>query len=71
MSISDVNLVDYNQVPENSAETVRKSIDETQFVIKWDETPTFITDGSIIPISILTYEECLDLMSTENWYEPE
>ena len=44
---SDIGSVDFSQVMETSAATVRKSIDETQFVLKWytADTPTFITGG--------------------------
>ena len=71
IDIADIGLVDFSQVGENSADTVRKSLDETKFVLKWNTEPTFISDGTIVPISILSYEACLDLMATAEWSEPE
>ena len=41
---TDIDEVDFSQVMETSAETVRKSIDESQFLLKWETTswPSFI-----------------------------
>lgn len=71
IAVADIDSVDFSQVGENSADTVRRSIDGTKFVLKWDTEPTFIADGTIVPISILGYEACLDLMATAEWSEPE
>ena len=69
ININDLSKVDFSQVDQTSAETVRKSIDGTMFVLKWEETPTFITDGTIVPLQTLTHQECLDLMNTSEWSE--
>jgi hypothetical protein len=29
----------------------------SKFVLKWEETPTFIEDGSVLPLQVLTHEE--------------
>jgi hypothetical protein len=44
VNLSDIGLIDFAQVGESAASTVRKSVDNTQFVIKWQEgyIPTFI-----------------------------
>ena len=69
ININDLSKVDFRQVDQNSAETVRKSLDGSMFVLKWEETPTFITDGTIVPLQTLTHQECLDLMNTPEWSE--
>jgi len=69
IDINDLLKVDFNQVGQTSADTVRKSLDNSKFVLKWEQTPTFITDGTIIPLQILTHSECLDLMNTPEWSE--
>lgn len=69
INIADLNLIDFSQIEETSSETIRKSIDETQFVIKWTQEPTFIADGSVVPLQVLTHAECLELMSTDKWSE--
>ena len=52
VNLSDLELIDFSQINETSKDTIRKSVDETQFVIKWQEgyVPTFISDGSVIPV---------------------
>ena len=69
IDINDLYNVDFTQVGQTSADTVRKSLDNSKFVLKWEETPTFITDGTIVPLQVLTHEECLELMNTSEWTE--
>ena len=69
LNISDLLNVDFSQVGETSKNTIRKSLDETQFVIKYNTTPTFISDGTVTPVEILTYSEVLELMATDEWSE--
>ena len=66
---SDLGSVDFSQVMETSANTVRKSIDETQFVLKWYtvDTPTFILDESVELTWSGSHADCLTLMATEAW----
>jgi len=70
ININDLDKVDFSQVIQTNADTVRKSLDESKFVLKWNETPQFITDGSVVPLEILTHSECLDLMETPEWSKP-
>ena len=70
ININDLSKVDFSQVGQTSSDTVRRSIDESMFVLKWEETPTFISDGTIIPLQTLTHSQCLDLMNTPEWSEP-
>ena len=66
---TDLGNVDFSQVMETSANTVRKSIDETQFVLKWykDHIPTFISDDSVELTWSGSHANCLTLMATEAW----
>jgi len=67
----DLTKIDFSQVIESNENTVRKSLDLSKFVIKWNsqDIPSFITDGSIIPLQILTHLECVELMDTSEWSE--
>lgn len=69
IDINDLLKVDFTQVGQTSADTVRKSFDNSKFVLKWEQTPTFITDGTIVPLQSLTHAECLELMNTPEWSE--
>jgi hypothetical protein len=66
---ADIGEVDFSQVMETSAATVRKSIDETEFVLKWHtvDTPTFISDESVELTWSGSHADCLTLMATEAW----
>jgi hypothetical protein len=68
---SDLSNIDFSQIGETSADTLRYNLAGTEFVIKWNTTPTFISDGSVIPVSELTHEQALALMATPEWTEPE
>jgi hypothetical protein len=68
---SDLSNIDFSQIGERSADTLRYNLAGTEFVIKWNSTPTFISDGSVVPVSELTHAEALILMATSAWSEPE
>jgi len=70
LNISDLANVDFTQVGETSENTIRKSLDETQFLIKYNTTPTFISDGTVTPVEVLNHTEVLELMAKAEWSEP-
>jgi hypothetical protein len=69
ININDLDNVDFTQIGETSADTIRRSLDGFKFVLKWVQEPTFIKDGTITPLQVLTNEECLELMNTPEWTE--
>ena len=70
ININDLDNVDFTQIGETSSETIRKSLDETMFVIKWQTEPDFIKDHVVIPLQVLSHQECLELMETPEWSKP-
>ena len=70
ISTADLGLIDFSQIHETSAETIRKSLDETEFIIKYDAVPSFISDGSVEILQAMNHEEALQLMATDEWSEP-
>lgn len=72
IELTDIDKIDFTQIGETSVFTIRKSLDDTQFVIKWLEgyIPTFITDASVVPVGTYNHEQALALMSTPAWSEP-
>ena len=72
INLTDVGSIDFNQVGESSVSTIRKSLDDTQFVIKWEDgyTPTFISDSTVIPVQTYDHHGILELMATPEWSEP-
>ena len=70
ISITDLGLIDFSQIHQTSAETIRKSLDESEFIIKYDAVPTFIIDGSVEILQAMNHDEALQLMATDEWSEP-
>ena len=70
INIADLSNIDFSQVGETDENTIRKSLDETLFVLKWNTEPTFITDGTVVPVQTLTHDEALVLMASAEWSEP-
>ena len=68
---TDLPNIDFNQVGETSADTIRKSIDETLFVLKWVSTPEFVTDGTVTPSDTMDHAGALTLMATDAWTNPD
>jgi len=71
INLTDLELIDFSQINETSKDTIRKSLDETQFVIKWEEgyIPTFITDLTVVPVGTYDHHAILELMATPEWSE--
>lgn len=69
INLTDISLIDFTQIAQSSASTIRKSLDDTQFVIKWEDgyTPTFIMDGTVIPVGTYDHHAILELMSSDKW----
>ena len=70
--LADLGNVDFSQVMETSAGTIRKSIDQTEFLLKWDGAdPSFITDESVTITWRGDHESVLVLMRSAAWTTPE
>ena len=70
INIADLGNIDFSQVGETDETTIRKSLDETQFIIKYNTEPSLIADGSVVPLQTLTHSQALTLMSSDEWSEP-
>jgi hypothetical protein len=70
-NVSELDKIDFNQVFETSAETVRKSVDETLTFVKYatDEMPSSVSslDTKQGPYS---HEEILVILATPEWTDP-
>ena len=67
INIADLSLIDFSQIEENNENTIRKSLDGTQFVIKWNTEPSFINDGTIVPLQVMNHAQAVTLMQTSEW----
>ena len=67
VNLSDTNAIIFSQVAENSTQTMRRNMANTQGVISYLVEPSFITNGALTPVSILNQTEFLALMQTSEW----
>lgn len=68
--VEELEKIDFNQVCETSIDTVRKSVGGLKTFVKWDgEEPECVMNLTTIQ-GAYTYEEILDILSTEEWTEP-
>ena len=69
-NISELDTIDFTQVLETSAETVRKSVDGTKTFVKWDGTiPQCVIDLTTSE-GPYTYDEILQILATPEWTDP-
>jgi len=69
-NVSELDKIDFTQVLETSAETIRKSVDETKTFVKWEgEAPSCISTLTTSE-GPYTYEEILTILATEEWTKP-
>ncbi len=69
-NITELPLIDFNQVYETSIDTVRKSVDETQTFVKYDmPQPSSVTALTTKSIEY-TYDEILEILATPEWTDP-
>ena len=69
-SLTELNKIDFSLVCETSADTLRKSVDETKSFIKWDgDQPEFVNTLETLE-GPYTYTEILDILSGEEWTAP-
>jgi hypothetical protein len=70
-SVTELNQIDFTEVLETSAETVRKSTDGSLTFVKWDaETPPPSVQALTTIQGFYTYEEILEILSGEEWTAP-
>ena len=69
-STTEIDKVDFSLVCETSADTLRKSVDESKTFVKWDgEQPEFVS--TLITLEgPYTYSEILEILSGAEWTAP-
>ena len=67
VNLSDTNAIIFSQVAEDSTQSMRRNIANTQGVISYLVEPSFITNGALTPVSTLNQTEFLALMQTSEW----
>jgi hypothetical protein len=69
-STTEIDKVDFSLVKETSADTLRKSVDESKTFVKWDgEQPEFVSTLTTLE-GTYTYSEILEILSGAEWTAP-
>jgi hypothetical protein len=69
-STTELNQINFDEVLETSANTVRTSVNGTKTFVKWDgETPPPSVEALNTIEGYYTYTEMLDILSGEEWTE--
>ena len=71
IELTETSKVDYSQVNQTSAQTMRRNLANTQGLLSYITEPSFVTSGAL-PIvgDKMNHQECLELMATAAWSEP-
>ena len=68
--VTELPLIDFNQVYETSIDTVRKSVDKTKTFVKYNiPQPSSVTALTTKSIEY-TYNEILEILATPEWTDP-
>ena len=71
ISLSSTDSVLWSQINQSSAQSMRRNLANTQGLLSYSVTPSFISDGSVVPVGdIMNQTEALELLSTSAWSEP-
>jgi hypothetical protein len=68
---TELSIIDFTQVLETSAETVRVSTDGKKTFVKWDgENAPLCVENLTTKREYYTYSEMLGILSAEEWTSP-
>ncbi len=67
---SELPSVNFSEVMETSADTVRKSVDETKTFVKYEGTQPASVAALTTKTQEYTHEEILAILSTSEWTAP-
>jgi hypothetical protein len=70
-NVSELDQIDFNQVFETSADTVRKSVDQTLTFVKYatEEMPSSVA-GLETKQGPYSHEEILEILASPEWTNP-
>jgi hypothetical protein len=66
--VSELNKIDFNEVMENSASTLRYSLDGAKTFIKWEDAEPSFLSNLLTKSRIYTLEEISEILLTSEWF---
>ena len=71
IDLSSTDSVLFSQVSQSSAQSMRRNLANTQGLLSYSVTPSFISNGSVVPVgSVMNQTEALTLLSGSDWSVP-
>lgn len=71
INLSSTDSVLWSQVNQSSAQSMRRNLANTQGLLSYSVTPSFVSDGSVVPVAdVMNQTEALELLATSAWSEP-
>ena len=67
--VSELNKINFNEVLEDSAATLRYSLDGTKTFIKWEDSEPSFLSNLLTKSKIYTYEEMSEILLTSEWFD--
>ena len=68
--VSEIPQIDFNQVLETSADTLRKSVDGTKTFVKWEGSEPSSVAALTTKDGPYTHSEILEILSGPEWTNP-
>lgn len=69
-NVNELDSIDFDVVLETSAETVRKSVDETKTFVKWEHDMPECVANLTTKEGPYNHDEILEILSGEDWTAP-
>ena len=66
-NVTELDQIDFSTVLETSAQTVRKSVDETKTFVKWENEMPACVSGLTTKEGPYNHSEILAILSGEEW----
>ena len=71
IDLSDTDKLLFSQINQSSAQSMRRNLANTQGLLSYSVTPSFISDGSVVPVGdVMNQTQALELLATSAWTEP-
>jgi len=69
-NVSELGIINFNEVLETSIDTTRKSVNQTKTLVKWEgNTPTCV-ENLTTSEGPYTYDEIISILATPEWTYP-
>lgn len=68
-NVSELNKINFNEVLEDSASTLRYSLDGAKTFIKWENTEPSFLINLLTKSKIYTLEEISEILLTSEWFD--